>query len=266
MRITQRSASNTIKANLARGAEQLELAWRHVASGKRVERPSDDPAAVARILSYRSLQSEVAQRRFQAEQGLSVLTTVSSAFDEAGKVMAKAQELALASGSGGASEEDRKVMGKQVEEMLAQLQDIMDMKYDDRELFGSPGTFYSSTDMSNLQLDKNAIFGPAVSVLQQLQVELSSGNRASDASIAAVTSASDNIMMYNTQVGARVNRLEGLQERLLVMEEDLTTRRSADEEVDIAKAIVDLNEEQTAYQSALSATARIMQVSLVDFL
>jgi flagellar hook-associated protein 3 FlgL len=38
------------------------------------------------------------------------------------------------------------------------------------------------------------------------------------------------------------------------------------ENVDIAKAIVDLQMQEVAYQAALGATARVIQPSLLDFL
>ena len=38
------------------------------------------------------------------------------------------------------------------------------------------------------------------------------------------------------------------------------------ENVDIAKAIVDLQLQEVAYQAALGATARVIQPSLLDFL
>ena len=46
----------------------------------------------------------------------------------------------------------------------------------------------------------------------------------------------------------------------------LSTRLSNLENTDLAQATVDLNLQQVAYQSALAATARVMQPSLVDFL
>jgi flagellar hook-associated protein 3 FlgL len=47
---------------------------------------------------------------------------------------------------------------------------------------------------------------------------------------------------------------------------DNTAALSEVENVDIAKAIVDLQMQEVAYQSALGATARVLQPSLLDFL
>jgi flagellar hook-associated protein 3 FlgL len=47
---------------------------------------------------------------------------------------------------------------------------------------------------------------------------------------------------------------------------DLTTSLSALEDVDLAKATIDLSAQEVAYQAALSATARLVQPSLAEFL
>ena len=40
----------------------------------------------------------------------------------------------------------------------------------------------------------------------------------------------------------------------------------ADENVDLAKAMVDLQLQEVAYQASLATTARVLQPSLIDFL
>ena len=47
---------------------------------------------------------------------------------------------------------------------------------------------------------------------------------------------------------------------------DLTTQVSTVEDIDLPKTITELTLQQTAYQAALAATAKVVQPSLVDFL
>jgi flagellin-like hook-associated protein FlgL len=67
-------------------------------------------------------------------------------------------------------------------------------------------------------------------------------------------------------VGMRAQSLEGNQLRLEGDEVTLEGFISGIEDADLASAVVRLQVEQTAYQSALAATARLMQMSLVNFL
>ena len=67
-------------------------------------------------------------------------------------------------------------------------------------------------------------------------------------------------------VGARYHQVESLRDRA---DGELITLRSSlseVEDIDLPKTIVDLQLQEVAYKSALSATARVIQPSLMDFL
>jgi flagellar hook-associated protein 3 FlgL len=266
LRITHAQTAQSVKEQLAQGAGRMQQAWRHVSSGRRVERPSDDPAATARILSYRSLLSGVEQRRFQVEAGHSLLTTVDTVLGSADLLLMEAQDLALNAGSPGVSEDDRRSMAEKVQGLIEQLEDIAETKYDNRALFAAGAANTSAVDLAGLDLSAQNVFATPLAALQDLYDELSAGDRVSDVTLAALKGGLDALVSYRTQVGVRVNRLESLTSRLLTMEHDLVDRKSGDEEVDLGQAMIDLKEEETAYQAALAASARLMRISLVDFL
>jgi flagellar hook-associated protein 3 FlgL len=91
-----------------------------------------------------------------------------------------------------------------------------------------------------------------------------SGPRKSD--IDRLDGARLNIQTRMSEIGARTHRTEQMQNRAddnsLTIQSSLTTI----ENVDIAQTIVNLNLQSAAYQAALSATSRVIQPSLVDFL
>ncbi len=266
MRITQGMISLSIKENLARRASRYEQAQKRAADGVRVFRPSDDPGAVSRILAMRSLLGDVADRRYQAESGISVLNAADAVLNEIDNIIQKANELAIASG-GGVNESDRKnSMAVHVEELIKQVQLTADTFYDDRPIFPDNESMLGATGVLDLGLSKDNVFGPAIAALQELHAELANGASASAQTMEHIKSGLDNLMIYRTRVGACTNRFEAVKDRMIEMEQDLLDRKSAEQEVDIALAIIDMKEEEVAYQSALSATSRIMQVSLVDFL
>ncbi|RYP85024.1 hypothetical protein EKO23_13615 [Nocardioides guangzhouensis] len=66
--------------------------------------------------------------------------------------------------------------------------------------------------------------------------------------------------------GTRTARLEQAATAAGDAELTLTTRLAEIENTDLPKAMVDLKMQEVAYQSALAATARVMQPSLLDFL
>jgi flagellar hook-associated protein 3 FlgL len=75
-----------------------------------------------------------------------------------------------------------------------------------------------------------------------------------------------NIQNRLSEIGARYHRVEQMQTRA---DDNLLTIKNALSEVeniDLAKTIMDLELQSVAYQASLSATARVIQPSLLDFL
>jgi flagellar hook-associated protein 3 FlgL len=67
-------------------------------------------------------------------------------------------------------------------------------------------------------------------------------------------------------VGARAARVDSTKTNVDAHRLDLTARISENEDVDLPATIMNLQAQQVAYQSALGASAKILQTSLVDFL
>jgi flagellar hook-associated protein 3 FlgL len=266
LRITHAQRAQNAKDQVTLRAERLQKAWQHASGGRRVERPSDDPTAIARILTYRSLLSGIEERRFQVEAGHSLLSTADGVLSGANALLIEAQELAVYSGSPGLSESDLRILGDKVGGLIEQLRDIAQTRYDNRLLFDSGATNTSAADLAGLDLGAEEIFAEPLAALERLHGELAAGDRAGDETLAALKEAMDALVGVHTAVGVRINRLESLQDRLLTMEHDLIERKSADEEVDLGWALIQLKEEETAYQTALTATAQLLRISLADFL
>ncbi|MFO7320041.1 MAG: flagellin, partial [Bacillota bacterium] len=78
--------------------------------------------------------------------------------------------------------------------------------------------------------------------------------------------AMDNLLRWRAEVGARVNRLELVRERLSQNQVNLEKLSAEVEGIDIAEVIMRLKMEENVYRAALGAGARIIQPTLLDFL
>src|SRR5690606_37519050 len=76
----------------------------------------------------------------------------------------------------------------------------------------------------------------------------------------------DRITTVLSDIGSRAGRIEQAGQAAEDAKLSLTSNLSSIENVDLPRAIVDLQMQETAYQAALAATARVMQPSLLDFL
>ena len=66
--------------------------------------------------------------------------------------------------------------------------------------------------------------------------------------------------------GARINEMEDAKVNLATMELNLKAFRSDLRDTEIDKAMVDLVGKQTLYQAAMSATSRVLGLSLANYL
>lgn len=74
------------------------------------------------------------------------------------------------------------------------------------------------------------------------------------------------LLLYRSTIGARVNRLELQESRLESIQITYTELLSKTEDADIAEVIMQLQLQENVYQASLAAGARIIMPSLMDFL
>uniref|UniRef100_UPI001C81B3DC flagellin n=1 Tax=Nocardioides pelophilus TaxID=2172019 RepID=UPI001C81B3DC len=128
-------------------------------------------------------------------------------------------------------------------------------------------------DGVNVQVDVDGrdVFGDgASSVFAELDA-LATALRAADT--AAISTAIDElatrvntVTTARTTAGTRLDRIERADAAAAEASQSLAASLSTLENTDLAKAAVDLQLQEVAYQAALSATSRVLQPSLLDFL
>ena len=112
MRITAANAFETSMSNLQRRQQALSVAQEQLTSGKRVLKPSDDPAAAAqaeRALAAVS-RSESQLRALDASRQAMQLSE--SALGDAGELVQQARDLLLGAGNGSYTDADRRVIAE----------------------------------------------------------------------------------------------------------------------------------------------------------
>ncbi|HHW42807.1 MAG TPA: flagellar hook-associated protein FlgL [Desulfotomaculum sp.] len=87
-----------------------------------------------------------------------------------------------------------------------------------------------------------------------------------DESLGNMDNAMNWLMEHRVSMGSRTAHLESLQSQLQDQEVRLTGVQSSLQDSDIARATIEFQQKQLSYQAALSAGARLLQTSLLDFL
>ena len=107
-----------------------------------------------------------------------------------------------------------------------------------------------------------------ISELRQIAADLfaNDGDALRNTDLAALTAVNEALTNERAVVGARTNRLAAAAARLDEVEGVTRGLLSQTEDADVAETLIQFQQQQSAYQSALNAGARIMQTSLLDFL
>lgn len=87
-----------------------------------------------------------------------------------------------------------------------------------------------------------------------------------DGSLGNMDNAMNWLMEHRVSMGSRTAHLESLQSQMQDQEVRLTGVQSSLQDSDIARATIEFQQKQLSYQAALSAGARMLQTSLLDYL
>ncbi len=296
MRITQRQIGEQVLSDIAAAFERLNRYQRQVSSGRRLTRPADDPTGTASTLGYRAALLRVEQHLTNIDRARSWLSATDSALSDLSLTLQRARELAVQGASDGLSADDRRRIALEVRQLLGHTFQLSKAMLGDRYLFsgfkvttppyspapdeydvpapppyqGDGGQMPAEVEAGaaiifNLTADQ--VFGPAIGALIQLRDALDSGSSAAvGAALPALDQAINAAVDGRVVVGARLNRLEAAENRLLDLRLALTELKSKTEDVDFAEATTHLAMAEAAYRAALMGSARMIQPSLLDFL
>lgn len=129
---------------------------------------------------------------------------------------------------------------------------------------GTPGVFGSAVDNG----DGTYTLGDGIfQVLFDLRNSLENNDSAGiQTGISELQQETDSLLGYRVQVGARTSHFETLQSMLLDQEIKLTENLENIEGADMARLSIEYGQQQLSYEAALASGAKIMQISLLDFL
>src|SRR3972149_5639031 len=140
MRVSNNLLSNTVMGNMQRNLEKLFELQNSASSGKKINKPSDDPAGAAKLINYNSAISKAEQYQRNIGNGAAFLNATETAVSSTQDILMRAKELALYARSETNSAADRNFMAKEVEQLYQQVRQIANSKYDNRYIFAGLST------------------------------------------------------------------------------------------------------------------------------
>src|SRR5699024_6949489 len=115
MRITQTMLQDNMLRNLFASQKQMDKYFTQIYTGKKIQRPSDDPVIAMRGMSYRTAQREIAQYKRNASGIWKSMDHADDALDKATRAMHRMEELAAQAANASMTPDDRISTKPQVE-------------------------------------------------------------------------------------------------------------------------------------------------------
>lgn len=174
MRVADKMAFNQVTQNLSKNRTEMNELQNQAATQKRINKPSDDPAASARVLAQRTEERGSKQFQKNINVARSFLEFTDQSLSELSETLMRAKELAIQQANdAGASAETRRTVASEIEQIHAQTVQIGNRKLGDRYIFGGFKTTTTPFDQSgeytgddgdmNLQINKDAFVAMNVS-------------------------------------------------------------------------------------------------------
>ncbi|NRD79398.1 flagellar hook-associated protein FlgL [Bacillus sp. BRMEA1] len=290
-RITQTMMNQTLLANLQTNYRNLSQTQQELSSGKKINKPSDDPVAAVRAMNYQSTLNEIDQYKRNVSDGSSWMQSTDSSLDEVTQVLQRVRELTVQAGNSTNSSTDLQAIKDEITQLSGHLVEVGNSEIGGRYLFGGTATTTAPCDGSqnppavsnnngavNYQVGKgstvqinvtgNQVFnqnGGMFNVLKSITDSIDNGTNPSD-QLNNLDAQINNVITIRSDLGARMNRMDLSSSRLDGLEQSTNNLMSNEVDVDIAQAYTNFSAQQAVYNSALSAGAKIIQPSLVDFL
>jgi len=299
-RIAQESLNRTTLSNINLNYKKIQETQEKLSSGKRINRPSDDPSGTRKVLGLKAEESQVQQFLDNTETAKEQINFTSNTLESIQDIFSKIKELTIQASNDTLGQSERKIISGELDELLESVLQNANTDNNGRYVFSGTQTLtsaFTATRDSNGNISSVSYNGNNEEIKYQIgpntfiQVNLPGGklfqdnkafstlislrdslNASTFDSIAfsnlrtTMEAATDAISTEITKFGAKANRLEMTTNSLENSQAALKELISYTEDADVASLIMDLKHQENVLQSSLKTGAMVIQSTLLDFL
>ncbi len=135
MRVSQQMLFNTYVSNMNRSLTDLVETNIQSQTQKKVNKPSDDPVGMARILDHRETLATVKQYRDNVDTAKGWLSLSDSTLTQVSTILTRAKELAEQGASGTLQEENREQISYEARQLFQQLVALANTEYEGKSIY-----------------------------------------------------------------------------------------------------------------------------------
>jgi flagellar hook-associated protein 3 FlgL len=298
VRITQRAVTLTSLQGLNRNLETLGKLQNQLTSGKAISRPSDSPTGTNKAMQTRAEQAAVAQQGRNVSDAKTWLDQGSSSLLQMLDMSQRVRDLTVQGlNTGAVSDASQRALATEVASLREGLLNLANTRVAGRPVFGGvtagdkayeldgsyAGTEVTPGDplgtvtrrVSDSELLRVDLTGPEAfgrdgaslfAVVQRIADDLGNAPESLTQDLADLDAAMRTMQGAVADIGARGARLERVEQVNAERTLALQARLGAVEDIDLPLTIMNLSMQETGYQAALAATAKVISPTLLDFL
>ncbi|ULO07949.1 flagellar hook-associated protein FlgL [Paenibacillus sp. 19GGS1-52] len=304
LRVTSNMMNSQLLLNLNRNARTMNHTQVQLATGRKLNTPSDDPVGITYSLRYRAELSANEQYQDNVDGAVSWLEFNDTVLTQTGSVMQRLRELTVQGANGSNPQTALNSINEEVKQLKEQLVDIGNSQFNGKYIFNGqqydvkPFDFstgingvldtsgaalvttddglvnYSVGESVQLPINNtgNEVFGGTdadniFKVIDRISTALTTGDTAGLSSeLANIDTRSNKMLTVQANIGAKTNRIQLMQNRLSDLGVNLTDLQSKTEDADYAELVMNSKVQENVYNASLSVGAKIIQTSLVDFI
>lgn len=295
-RITQRTVAQRTTGNLQYALRRMATTQEQLSSGRQISRPSDNPVGTVAALRFRANIRQTEQYVRNAEDGLDWLGSADRTLTTSLDQIRRVRDLTVQGLNGSNGPNERRAMAVEILAIRDSLVGLANTQHSGRPLFGGTSdaaTVYDSATGSfqvaatggsgainrtiapgetiTVNMSGPEVFGADGNNLFNVLTQIADGLLADPTTVdgsdlQALDARMQGVTDALGEIGARYNRVETMKNRANDAIINFKSSLSEVEDIDLPATIMDMQLQETAYKAALSATARVLQPSLVDFL
>jgi flagellar hook-associated protein 3 FlgL len=276
-------------------SQQEDQALQQISSGQKLNSLSDNPAAAADLVTLRMQASSDTQYLQNISSLTGSLNVADSALSSVVEALTSAQSVGVEGTGSTLNASNRQALAQQIQGVQQQVLGLANSSYNGEYLFSgtatetqpyvadsssASGVTYKGNDNTNsveisegqampINMPGSQIFSNAsANVFQSLQDLYNALN--TDGDVAGATTEVQNALNYvstqQTFYGNSVDRLNNAQTFLTQEQTQLTESESNMLDADMAIAVTNLTQTETAQQALVEAGGKISQANLFDYL
>ncbi len=294
MRISTEQIWQSSLADVQNSTARQAQAQETITSGRRITRISDDPTAATRSAELKAAAEAIDQYTRAGEEAVAFMNaqdrTLQSVLNRLGRI----EELTLVAANDTVTPEGREIAALELEEIHAELIDLVNSRHGDKSLFGgfqdnvvddTAGTVnfvgdagevlrrIAKDQVMQVNVEGEAVFGFSsgrnlFEVINDIVLDARNANLASlsDLRLVELEALRQSVSNGLGVVGTRTARVEDTLQTLATEQDHLESDVSDLVDADIVRASIELSEANFAYEAALAATAQINRTSLLNYL